>query len=119
GHNTLREGGCRSPRLPPKMAGRAKKKLNRGNELKDSLKRNGLSVSGAKNELGFECKKRQSKLKNGQKLHDFLAQTHSSDGHHAVCLCQDSDDVGHSAYFAYRNFGAQAEVLQTCPAGNQ
>jgi hypothetical protein len=51
----------------------AEKILNRGNEPKNLLKRKWLSFSGAKNELVFECKKRQSKLRNGRKLSHFLA----------------------------------------------
>jgi hypothetical protein len=45
----------------------AKKMLFRGNEPKSLLKLMGLAVFGAKNELLFECKKRQSKPKNGHK----------------------------------------------------
>jgi hypothetical protein len=45
------------------MAQQAKKILNRGNELKDLLKTNGLAFSEAKNELSFESKKRQLERK--------------------------------------------------------
>ena len=58
--------------ISPPVAEKAEKILNRRNESKDLLKRKELQFSGAKNELVFECKKRQSKLRNSRKLRDFL-----------------------------------------------
>ncbi len=63
------------------VAEKAEKILNRGNEPKDLLKRKELSFSGAKNELVFECKKRQSKLRNGRKLRHFLPRLIKTPAH--------------------------------------
>jgi hypothetical protein len=49
-----------------------KKILNRGNEPKNILKAKGLAFSGAKNELVFERKKAQTKLRMGTKIDEML-----------------------------------------------
>ena len=58
--------------IGPPVAEKAEKILNRRNEPKDVLTRKDLSFSGAKNELVFDCQKRQSKLRNGRKSYHFL-----------------------------------------------
>jgi hypothetical protein len=46
-----REGGSKAAAEGPKRQENTKKILNRGNELKDLLQTQGLTVFGAKNEL--------------------------------------------------------------------
>jgi hypothetical protein len=50
-----------------------KKILNSGNELKNMLKPKALALSGAKNELVFECKRTPIEAKKWSKTHLFAA----------------------------------------------